>query len=690
VLFGKPPKMHRKVERSTPPKTKLNFDGIELKEAIKRVLSFPAVADKSFLIHIGDRSVTGLVARDQMVGPWQAPVADVAVTASGFHSITGEAMAMGERTPIAVINAPASGRMAIGEAITNIAAASIESLGNIKLSANWMAAAGYQGEDAALYDTVKAVGLELCPELGIAIPVGKDSLSMLTVWQDQMGELTMTSPLSLIITAFAPVTDISKTLTPQLQAIADSVLILVDLGLAKNRLGGSVLAQVYQQMGDVSPDLDDAALLKGFFNTIQTLNRQNKLLAYHDRSDGGLLATVTEMLFASRLGVSLNIDNLDEDVLAALFNEELGAVLQVHSHDTDEVIGLFKQAGFSNGVHIIGGLTKSQQLSIYHADRLIYSANRAELQFTWSEVSYRMQALRDNPDCAKQQFDRIADDNDPGLCAVLTFDVNEDITAPFINTAKPKIAILREQGVNGHVEMAAAFDRAGFTSVDVHMSDIIHGRVSLSGFRGLVACGGFSYGDVLGAGGGWAKSILFNPRARDEFSAFFARQDSFGLGVCNGCQMMSGLKEIIPGSEDWPRFMRNHSEQFEARVVMVEVQPSPSILLSGMEGSRLPVVVAHGEGRAVFANNPALAVNARKVALSYVDNYGAITEAFPANPNGSPLGITGLTTSDGRFTIMMPHPERCFRTLQNSWHPQEWQEYGGWMRLFRNARVWVS
>ncbi len=691
VLFGKPPKMHRKVERSIPPKTKLDFAGIELKEAIKRVLSFPAVADKSFLIHIGDRSVTGLVARDQMVGSWQVPVADVAVTASGFQALTGEAMAMGERTPVAVIDAPASGRMAVAEAITNIAAASIKALGDIKLSANWMAAAGYQGEDAALYDTVKAIGLELCPELGIAIPVGKDSLSMKTVWQDEQGEKTMTAPLSLIITAFAPVVDVSLTLTPQLQDVADSVLILVDLGLGKNRLGGSVLAQVYQQMGDVSPDLDDAALLKGFFHVIQTLNKQNKILAYHDRSDGGLLATVAEMHFASRLGVDLRIDNLGDDMLAALFNEELGAVIQVKSQDADEVIGLFKQAGFSGGVHIIGGLAnKGQQLSIYQADKLIYSSSRADLQSIWSEVSYKMQALRDNPDCALQQYERIKDNGDKGLHANLTFDVNDDITAPYINTAKPKIAILREQGVNGHVEMAAAFERAGFTSVDVHISDIIYGRVSLAGFAGLAACGGFSYGDVLGAGGGWAKSILFNPRAKDEFTAFFARQDSFGLGVCNGCQMMSGLTEIIPGSGHWPRFVRNTSEQFEARVVMVEVQPSPSILFAGMAGSRLPVVVAHGEGHAIFEGEPSTAVNANKVALSYVDNYGNITEAFPANPNGSPLGITGLTTSDGRFTIMMPHPERCFRAVQNSWHPQDWKEYGGWMRLFRNARAWVS
>ncbi|MBK8817361.1 MAG: phosphoribosylformylglycinamidine synthase [Methylococcaceae bacterium] len=690
VLFGKPPKMHRKVEHKRPLDCKLNLDGVDIADAVKRVLSFPAVADKSFLIHIGDRSVTGLVARDQMVGPWQVPVADVAVTASGFYATTGEAMAMGERTPIAVIDAPASGRMAVGEAITNIAAATIDKLGDIKLSANWMAAAGVPGEDAALFDTVKAVGMTLCPELGIAIPVGKDSLSMKTVWQDGEGEKIMTSPLSLIVTAFAPVADVTKTLTPQLQDVADSVLILIDLGLGKNRLGGSVLAQVYEQLGNVSPDLDNPILLKAFFSIIQNLNTRNKIFAYHDRSDGGLLATVAEMLFASRLGISLGIESCEADILSSLFNEELGAVIQVRNQDAEEVITLFKQAGFQKGVQVIGRVDKTGNLSIYYNDNLIYSANRAELQKQWSQVSYRMQALRDNPDCARQQFEQIADNKDPGLHATLSFDVNEDITAPFIHKARPKIAVLREQGVNGHVEMAAAFDRAGFTSIDVHMSDIIYGRVNLSGFAGLVACGGFSYGDVLGAGGGWAKSVLFNQRARDEFAAFFARSDTFGLGVCNGCQMMSGLQEIIPGSENWPRFMRNQSEQFEARVVMVEVQSSASILLAGMEGSRLPVVVANGEGSAEFAVDPVALMKASKVALSYVDNYGNITERFPANPNGSPLGIAGLTTQDGRFTIMMPHPERCFRTIQNSWYPKNWQEYGGWMRMFRNARVWVG
>ncbi len=691
LLFGKPPKMHRNVQHIQPDLTALDISGIAINEAVKRVLSFPAVADKSFLIHIGDRSVTGLVARDQMVGPWQVPVADVAVTASGFYALSGEAMAMGERTPIAVIDAPASGRMAIGEALTNLAAARIESLGQIKLSANWMAAAGYEGEDAALFDTVKAVGMDLCPELGIAIPVGKDSLSMKTVWKDQDGEKTMASPLSLIITAFAPVVDISKTLTPQLrQADAGSVLILVDLGAGKNRLGASVLAQVYKQMGNDCPDLDDPALFKAFFNAMQTLNSQEKILAYHDRSDGGLLATVAEMLFAGRLGAAIELECLGCDALAALFNEELGAVLQVRHSDLEAVGGLLSQSGLAGCTHVIGQVLEQQQLTIAHAGKTIYSASRAEMQTYWSELSYRMQALRDNPDCARQQFERVADDDDPGLHVELSFDVNEDVSAPFIATAKPRVAILREQGVNGHVEMAAAFDRAGFASVDVHMSDIIHGRVSLSDFTGLVACGGFSYGDVLGAGGGWAKSILFNPRARDEFAAFFQRQDTFGLGVCNGCQMMSGLKSIIPGAEHWPRFMRNSSEQFEARVAMVEVQQSPSILFAGMAGSRMPVAIAHGEGRAEFAIDPAVALEAGAVALCYVDNYGELTTEFPANPNGSPFGITGLTTTDGRFTIMMPHPERCFRTLQNSWHPDDWNEYGAWMRMFRNARVWVG
>ena len=690
VLFGKSPKIHKDVEHIAKELKPLQTDNIELSEAISRVLSFPAVADKSFLIHIGDRSVTGLVARDQMVGPWQVPVADVAVTASGFNALTGEAMAMGERTPLAIIDGPASGRMAIAESLTNLAASRIESLNKVKISANWMAACGSEGEDAALFDTVKTVGMEVCPELGIAIPVGKDSLSMKTVWKEDGKDKTMTSPLSLIITSFAPVLDVSKTLTPQLKD-EDSVLILLDLGLGKNRLGGSVLAQTYNQIGNEAPDLEDTALFKTFFNAIQTLNEQDKLLAYHDRSDGGLLATIAEMVFAGRKGAEIELDTLvseNEDILAALFNEELGAVIQVKQTEVDDIIDFLSEAGLEQCTHLIGWiLDKQQQLNITYQGEEIYTETRANLQQTWSEVSYRMQALRDDPECAKQQFERIADDNDPGLSAALSFNVDENIVANFATEDRPKVAILREQGVNGHVEMAAAFDRAGFTAIDVHMSDIIHARVTLKDFVGLVACGGFSYGDVLGAGGGWAKSILFNATARDEFSAFFSREDTFGLGVCNGCQMMSGLKEIIPGAEHWPAFKRNDSEQFEARVSMVKVQPSPSILMAGMEGSTLPVVIAHGEGRAEFNDSSS---KDALVALSYVDNYGETTTNFPANPNGSPEGITGLTTTDGRFTIMMPHPERCFRTIQNSWYPGQWNEDGAWMRMFRNARVWVG
>ena len=694
VLFGKSPKIHKDVQHISRDLNALDLNDIQLAEAIERVMSFPAVADKSFLIHIGDRSVTGLVARDQMVGPWQVPVADVAVTASGFHALTGEAMAMGERTPLAIIDAPASGRMAIAESLTNLVAARIESLNKVKISANWMAASGTEGEDAALFDTVKTVGMDICPELGIAIPVGKDSLSMKTVWNDEGVDKVMTSPLSLIITAFAPVIDISKTLTPELKG-EESVLLLLDLGLGKNRLGGSVLAQTYNQLGNETPDLDDTSLFKAFFDSIQNLNNQNKILAYHDRSDGGLLATIAEMVFAGRKGAEIELDCLigeksdaeTSDILAALFNEELGAVIQLKQSDVDDVMDFLNDAGLGQCAHLIGWvIEEQQQLNITCQGKEIYSASRSKLQQKWSEVSYKMQALRDNPECAKQQFERIADDKDPGLSASLSFDFHENIVAQYSD--RPKVAILREQGVNGHVEMAAAFDRAGFTAIDVHMSDIIQGRVTLADFVGLAACGGFSYGDVLGAGGGWAKSILFNPKARTEFAAFFKRENTFGLGVCNGCQMLSGLKEIIPGAEHWPQFKRNDSEQFEARVSMVKVMSSPSILMSGMEGSVLPVVIAHGEGRVEYSN--ASDSEQAQVALSYVDNYGEISTEFPANPNGSPNGVTGLTTIDGRFTIMMPHPERCFRTLQNSWYPDDWKEDGAWMRMFRNARVWVG
>ena len=688
LLFGKPPRMQREARRESPTLPPLNLAEVDLAEAARRVLRCPSVADKSFLIHIGDRSVGGLVARDQMVGPWQVPVADVGVTATGFHATTGEAMAMGERAPIALIDAPASGRMAVGEALTNLAAARVASIGDIKLSANWMAAAGSPDEDARLFDTVKTVGMELCPALGIAIPVGKDSLSMKTVWRQSGQDVVMRSPLSLIITAFAPVSDIRLTLTPELRLDkGDTRLLLIDLGQGRNRLGGSVLAQVYGQLGDDCPDLEDPRLFKAFFDAIQSLNQAGLLLAYHDRSDGGLFATLVEMAFAARCGLEIDLSSLGKDSLAALFAEELGAVFQVGSRDLDSVLSVLDQAGLGHHVHTLGAPRKTGQITLRHGASTLFSATRSELQSIWSETSYRIQSLRDNPDCARQEFAAIADDADPGLSSHLSFDPQEDIAAPFLLKARPRVAILREQGVNGHVEMAAAFDRAGFTAVDVHMSDVLENRVALEGFTGLVACGGFSYGDVLGAGGGWAKSILLNPRARETFQAFFHREDTFGLGVCNGCQMMSHLSELIPGATAWPSFQRNLSEQFEARVAMVQIEASPSILLTDMAGSRLPVVIAHGEGRAEFRHGHATEA---RVALRYVDHYGRVTEAFPANPNGSPDGVTGLTTQDGRFTIMMPHPERGFRTIQNSWRSSDWGQYGPWMRMFRNARRWVG
>lgn len=691
LLFGNPPKMHRDVAHGAPPVPALQLAGVDLAEAAQRVLRYPAVADKTFLITIGDRSITGLVARDQMVGPWQTPVADVAVTASGYTVYSGEAMALGERSPLALIDAPASGRMAVAEAITNLAAAAIAQLSDVKLSANWMAAAGSPGEDAALFDTVRAVGLELCPALGIAIPVGKDSLSMRTVWRDAAGDKTMSAPLSLIVTAYAPVVDVRRTLTPELRLDGGaSRLLLIDLGFGKNRLGGSVLAQVYNQLGAAVPDLDDAAHLKAFFGAIQSLNQQSLLLAYHDRSDGGLLATLCEMAFAAHCGLDVDLSALPGDALGLLFNEELGAVVQVAVDHVAAVLAGLRAAGLGECCHDIGAPSNEQTIVLRRGNEILLHQPRVALQRTWSETSYRMQALRDNPDCARQAFDALEDAHDPGLQLQLSFDPQENIAAPFINTRRPRIAILREQGVNGHVEMAAAFDKAGFTAVDVHMSEILAGRVGLQDFAGLAACGGFSYGDVLGAGGGWAKSILFNPRARDEFAAFFQRNDSFGLGVCNGCQMMAQLRELIPGAQHWPRFVRNPSEQFEARVAMVEVRPSPSLLFSGMVGSRLPVAVAHGEGYAEFDGDPAAALHRNLVSLSYVDNYDAPTERYPANPNGSPFGITGLTNDDGRFTIMMPHPERCFRAVQNSWYPKGAGEDGAWLRLFRNARVWVG
>ncbi len=698
VLLGKPPRMHRSVAREAELGDDFSAANVALEDAVSRVLHHPAVASKSFLITIGDRSITGLVARDQMVGPWQVPVADVAVTATSFDVYTGEAMAMGERTPLALLDAAASGRMAIGETLTNIAASRIEKISDIKLSANWMAAAGHPGEDARLYDTVKAVGMELCPALGITIPVGKDSMSMKTRWQEEGAEKSVTSPLSLIVTGFAPVTDIRQTLTPQLRLDkGETDLILIDLGRGQNRMGASILAQVYGKIGRQAPDVDDAEDLKAFFAVIQGLNADGHLLAYHDRSDGGLLATALEMAFAGRCGLQLTLDGLADsaDGLAAvLFNEELGALIQVRQDATPDVLAQFSAAGLGDCVAVIGQpVNGSSEVTFTYDGESVYSGDRRLLQREWSETSYRIQRLRDNADCADQEFDSLLEEENPGLSVKLAFDVNDDIAAPYIKKGvRPKVAVLREQGVNGQVEMAAAFDRAGFAAIDVHMSDILAGRVDLNDFKGLVACGGFSYGDVLGAGEGWAKSVLFNNRARDAFQGFFERKDSFTLGVCNGCQMMSNLHELIPGTEFWPHFVRNRSEQFEARVAMVQIQESASILLRGMAGSRMPIAIAHGEGHAEFESEEALleADLSGCVSMRFVDNHGKVTERYPANPNGSPRGITGLTSRDGRVTILMPHPERVFRAVQNSWRPDDWQEDGGWLRLFRNARVWVD
>ena len=693
LLFGNPPRQRRKVRRSPPVRHDFDPSTIEIKEAAYRLLRLPTIADKRFLITIGDRSVTGLVARDQMVGPWQEPVADCAVTATSYDTCTGEAMAMGERPPLALINHAASARMAVGEALTNIAAARIAALGMVRLSANWMAAAGHDGEDAGLYAAVEAIGMELCPQLGLAIPVGKDSMSMKSVWKERDGERTVTAPLSLIISAFAPVLDVRRTLTPQLRTgEGESVLILIDLGKRKNRLGGSCLAQVYGQIGDHPPDVDDPAILRAFFHAIQQLNEEDLLLAYHDRSDGGLFVTLAEMAFAGRCGLRISLDGMGDDVVSALYSEELGVVIQINSQETDDVLARLRDAGLGAHSFVIGMVADDDRLVFEQDGEPVLSASRVDLQRTWSETSYRMQSLRDNPDCAKEEFDRLLDMADPGLHAELSFEPDEDVAAVHIATGvRPRLAILREQGVNGYIEMAAAFDRAGFSAVDVHMNDIISGRVSLTDFAGMIACGGFSYGDVLGAGEGWAKSILFNRQVHDQFAAFFQRKDSFGLGICNGCQMMSNLCGMIPGADTWPRFVRNRSEQFEARLTMVDILNSPSLFLSGMEGSRLPVVVAHSEGRAEFRapHTSEEALRNRIVVLRYVDNYGDPTETYPANPNGSPLGITGLTTQDGRFTIMMPHPERLFRTCQHSWHPDEWGEDGPWMRMFRNARKWI-
>ncbi|WP_148864832.1 phosphoribosylformylglycinamidine synthase [Marinobacter fonticola] len=694
VLFGKPPRMHRSIERSSFTKAIFDTRKIDVNDAAKRVLRLPSVGSKSFLITIGDRTITGLVARDQMVGPWQVPVSDVAVTAASFDTFAGEAMAIGERTPVAVIDAPASGRMAVGEVITNLAAASIGRLSDIRLSANWMAAAGHPGEDENLYETVRAVGMELCPALGITIPVGKDSMSMKTVWEEDNGEQkSVTAPLSLIISGFAPVADVRKTLTPQLRTDVDETdLILIDLAAGQNRLGGSALAQVYSQVGAVAPDLDDPEDIKAFFAVIQGLNGDDKLLAYHDRSDGGMFTTLVEMAFAGHTGIDIKLDGLagePSQFARELFNEELGAVIQVRRDDTPFVLQQFTAAGLGEHTAVVGTLNDCDRIRFTFEEQSVIDTTREEYQRLWSETSYRIQSLRDNADCAKQEYDNMLAPADPGLNVSLSYDLREDIAAPYINTGvRPKVAVLREQGVNGQVEMAAAFDRAGFDAIDVHMSDVLSGRVTLENFRAMVACGGFSYGDVLGAGEGWAKSILFNERVREQFAGFFARPDTLTLGVCNGCQMLSNLHELIPGTDHWPRFVRNESEQFEARLVMVEVQRSPSLVFEGMAGSRMPIAVAHGEGRVEFRSSDAASQlqEGGLVSLRYVSNEGHVTERYPYNPNGSMAGITGLSSQDGRVTIMMPHPERVFRTVQHSWHPDSWGEDAPWLRLFRNAR----
>ena len=632
-----------------------------------------------------------MVARDQMVGPWQIPVADVAVTTTAYDAYTGEAMAMGERTPLALLDAPASGRMAIAEAVLNIAAAPIAKLSDIKLSANWMAAAGYGSEDQALFDTVKTVGMELCPALGITIPVGKDSMSMRTVWQDDGEDKSVTAPMSLIISAFAPVTDVRKVLTPQIKLDkGNSHLVFVDMAQGKSRMGGSCLAQAWAELGSDAPDIVSVDQFKAAFDALQECVQKELLLAYHDRSDGGLLITLLEMAFAGHCGFDINLSRLNGDNLSVLFNEELGAVIQVNNEHWSQVQAVFDKHGVASMLHVLGEPLAGSDIIVRRNDEMVIQESRSGLQQRWSETSYRIQAMRDNPECARQEFEKIIDEDDLGIQPKILFDAAEDTAAPFVaRGVRPYIAILREQGVNGQMEMAAAFDRAGFTAIDVHMSDILAGRVRLDDFKGLAACGGFSYGDVLGAGEGWAKTILYNSLMRDAFAAFFAREDTFALGVCNGCQMMSQLKSIIPGAEHWPRFVRNVSEQFEARFSQVEVQASSSILLQGMEGSVIPVAVAHGEGRAEFVSPEHLVSVEEQIALRFVDSHHRIATSYPDNPNGSPQGITGLCSSDGRVTIMMPHPERVFRTVTHSWAPPEWGEDGPWMRI-RNGRVWVN
>ena len=724
VLLGKPPKMHRDVTSLTRNITPIDLSQVDLQDAVLQVLSHPTVASKRFLVTIGDRTVGGLTHRDQMVGPWQVPVADCAVTLADFRGFKGEAMSMGERTPLASVNAAASGRMAVAEAITNLLAAPIE-LDRVKLSANWMAACGEPGEDAALYETVKAVGLELCPALGISIPVGKDSLSMKTQWSVEGQTRKVTSPVSLIVSAFASLQDVRGTLTPQLNAtLDDTSLILIDLSNGQSRMGGSILSQVLQQSGDHVPDLETPANLINLVKVINSLRSQGKLLAYHDRSDGGLFCAVAEMCFAGQVGVALNLDLLvtegdgisdsradhgdaknwaqqvsarrNELTLKALFNEELGVIIQVNTQDRSDVMQALRDHGLSKHSHVIGKTRPAQSsvqkgvgaLSVWRDTQEIFTAKLEDLHQVWDSVSWKICQQRDNPACADSEHAAVGSPDNPGLHVALSFKPEENVAAPWLNLSKPKVAILREQGVNSHVEMAYAFAESGFESHDVHMTDLQSGRVRLNDFQGLVACGGFSYGDTLGAGIGWARSITFNSALSDEFKAYFDRADTFGLGVCNGCQMFAELADIIPGAQDWPRFTTNQSERFEARLSMVEVLPSPSLFFQDMAGSRMPIAVAHGEGFANFKyrgdSNKAIA------AMQFVDNWGQVTEAYPANPNGSPAGLTAVTTADGRFTAMMPHPERVFRNIQMSFTTGDVSAHSPWLRMFQNARRWLK
>ncbi len=682
LLFGSSPKTLKDVKSIVNNEPEFNNTEIKLDEAINRLLRLPTVASKNFLITIGDRTVTGLVARDQMIGPWQVPVADCAISLSDYIGYQGEVMSIGEKTPLALSNAPAAARMSVGEALTNLLGGYIEDISHIKLSANWMCASGFAGEDAKLYEAVNAIGMELCPALGLTIPVGKDSMSMRSTWQEDGKEKSVTAPLSLIISAFSKTPDARIQISPLLNTKIESELLLIDLGLGKNRMGGSCLAQVFNQIGNSTPDLDDPKLFANFFSVINQLNKEGLIVAYHDRSDGGAIITLLEMAFASHCGLDIE----SSEPLSELFNEELGCVIQVSKANKPEVLNALETVGLKDCAHHIANINQSDNISIYQQDKLVFNEKRVNLHNYWSSTSFEISKLRDNPICAESENQQLLIPSE-GLMVSPKFDINVSISATYINVGKkPKIAILREQGINGQIEMAAAFTQAGFAASDVHMSDILSGRISLSEFHGIAACGGFSYGDVLGAGRGWANSILYNNQTKEEFHQFFSRGDSFALGVCNGCQMISNIKEIIPGTQDWPSFERNTSEQFEARFTSVEIQNSDSLFFDGMAGSIMPIAIAHGEGRANFSSLQ----NENNIAIKYVDYQGIPTQTYPHNPNGSEAAAASLCNDSGRVTIMMPHPERVFRAVQNSWHPSEWNERSPWMRMFENARKWVD